>query len=180
MNRTVLQRLARNAIHASSLPLWGDSRTDADDVPVDVRSLQRRLLSAQDRARPGFMRLRAVRKGADVLDFEWDYASAEAARMLCGDAIDLRGQRLVEFMHGLAGRGAVFNQYRRVVEFGAAKPVRQMCQVQHSLDVFRHAAVRLGDGVAVTLSNLNAVRREQALRAEIAARAGIDSSHAHA
>ncbi len=179
MNLSVLQRLGRNAVHASSILFWQDSRAGEDDVPVDVRSLHARLLAAQDLATPGFMTLRAVRRGHNVDDFEWEFASHAAARMLCGDVIGLRGQRLVEVMRGHAGRGEVFNQYRRVVEFGSAKAVWQMFQVNNAVDVLRHAAVRLGDGVAVILTNVTAVRRELALRREIAAREAMVAAHAH-
>lgn len=168
-----LQRLGRRAFNLSSFLFAPLSPGASMNVPVDVRSLERRLLAAQELATPGFMTLHAVRSGAHIIDFDWDFASLAAARLLCGDPPDLRGRHLIEVLAGRAGRVAVFNQYRRVVEFGAARAVRQTVDVNTSLDVVRHGAVRLGDGVAVTLTNLSAIRRVQALRREIKARAAL-------
>ena len=88
-------------------------------------------------------------------------------------------QRLVEVLAGRSGRGEIFNQYRRVVEFGAARAVQQRVELNNSVEVLRHAAVRLHDGVAVTLTNLSALRRELALRREIQARTLMVSPYAH-
>ena len=167
---TSLGRFGRSvfgAIASQFAPVANDSQ--ADEM-VDVHSLQARLQAAHAQAQPGFMVLHAVRDGNDIVDFEWDTASAVATRLLAGSTPPLFGQRLVDVMAGHAGRGDVFNQYRQVVERGAARAVQQRIENNHSVDVVRHAAVRLHDGVAVTLTNLSALRRELALRREIQAR----------
>ena len=61
----------------------------------------------------------------------------------------------------------------RVVEFGAAQAVRQPLAVNARVDVLRPAAVRVHDGVAVTLVNESAVRRALALQSEIESRASM-------
>ena len=38
---------------------------------------------------------------------------------------------------------------------------------KHALDLYRHGAVQLGDGVAVTLTNLSAAERAAALRQDM-------------
>ena len=170
MISTGLCRLRRNVfgmVASQFAPVANDSQ--ADEM-VDVQSLQTRLWAARAQAQPGFMVLHAVRDGNDIVDFEWDNASAVATRLLAGSTASLPGQRLVEVMGGHAGRGDVFNQYRQVVERGAARAVQQRIKINHSVDVVRHAAVRFHDGVAVTLTNLSALRRELALRHEIQAR----------
>lgn len=170
MISTGLCRLRRNVfgmVASQFAPVANDSQ--ADEM-VDVQSLQTRLWAASAQAQPGFMVLHAVRDGNDIVDFEWDNASAVATRLLAGFTAALSGQRLVEVMAGHAGRGDVFNQYRQVVERGTARAVQQHIKINHSVDVLRHAAVRLHDGVAVTLTNLSALRRELALRREIQAR----------
>ena len=172
-----LQRLGRRSFGLSSILFAPPVAGASVGMPVDVRRLEHRLAAARERATPGFMTLHAVRSGGNVVDFDWDFASLAAARLLCCDLPDLpdlpnlRGRHLIEVLAGRAGRVAVFNQYRRVVEFGAARALRQALVVNGSVDVVRHGTVRLGDGVAVMLTNLSAVRREQALRQEIAARA---------
>lgn len=134
-----------------------------------VMSLKWRFLAAQESARPGFMTLRAVREGGQVVDFVWDFVSAAAARMLHDDCAQCEGRRLRTVF---AGHGEVatllFEQYRRVVENGAAEATQQLHRVDRRHDTFRHGAVRLGDGVAVTLINLSAGARATALAAQLA------------
>jgi PAS domain-containing protein len=130
------------------------------------RSLKWRLLAADELARPGFMTLRAVRDGGQIVDFAWTFASAAAARLLGHTFSDLLGHRLRDAFAGNLGHLAVLEQYRRVVEHGTAEAIKQVHVVNGLSDIYRHGAVRLGDGVAVTLTNLSAVRRAQALRIE--------------
>lgn len=177
---TTLQRLGRSAFDTSSF-LFGPAVDDpVREPPVDLHSLKARLHEAQVLARPGFMALHAVRDGAHIVDFECDSASLAATRLMLGGDRGLVGGRLVEILAGRPGRGAIFEQYRRVVEFGAARAMQQPVERNHCIDVLRHAAVRLRDGVAVRLTNLSAVRREIALRREIHARALMVSSRAGA
>jgi len=177
---STLQRLGRSAFDTSSF-LFGPAVEDTwVEPPVDLLSLEERLRATQALAKPGFMALHAVRKGAQIVDFEWDNASVAASRLLRGTATGLLGKRLVEVLAGRSGRGEIFSQYRRVVEFGAARAVQQRIEFNASVVVLRHAAVRLHDGVAVTLTNLSALRHEVALRREIQARSLMLSSAAHA
>lgn len=177
---STLQRLGRSAFDASSF-LFGPAADDpVRQRPVDLRSLEARLRVAEVLARPAFMSLHAARDGAHIVDFEWDDASVGATRMLCRRADGLIGRRLVEVLADRPGRGEVFNQYRRVVEFGAARAVQQRIEFNDSVEVLRHAAVRLHDGVAVTLTNLSALRRALALRREIQARSLMLASTARA
>lgn len=174
-----LQRLRRRVFDSAS-SLFGPVANDSQaGEMVDVQSLEVRLQAAHALAQPGFMALHAVRDGADIVDFEWDNASVAARRLLPGSSSTLFGQRLVEVLAGCSDRGEVFNQYRRVVEFGAARAVQQRIEINSSVDVLRHAAVRLHDGVAVTLTNLSALRRELALRREIQARTRMMSARSY-
>lgn len=177
---STLQHLGHKAFDASSVLFATALDNPVHERPVDVQSLELRLRAAQALARPGFMVLHAVRDGAQIVDFECDSASLAATRLMLGGDRGLVGGRLVEILAGRPGRGAIFEQYRRVVEFGAARAMQQSVERNHRIDVLRHAAVRLRDGVAVRLTNLSAVRREIALRREIHARALMVSSRAGA
>lgn len=165
--------LGRNALEVVTRLFRRDDDAPATQVPVDVKRLRARLKRAQESAVPGFMSLRPIRDGDQIIDFEWDFASAAATRMLGGGSNSLVGRRLIEVLQARPGRGEVFSQYRRVLEFGSAKPVYQMVEIDHAVDVISHAALRLHGGIAVTLTNLSAVRRERALQLEIQARALI-------
>ena len=88
------------------------------------------------------------------------------------------GQRLLGVLGGHLGHRVVFDQYRRVVEYGAAEAIKEVHVVNGVNDVYRHGAVRLGDGVAVTLTNLSAVRRAQALQLDFSARSALTTNNA--
>lgn len=128
-----------------------------------LRQLKARLFEAQSLVRPGFMTLRAVRTGDEVVDFEWTFSSAGAGLMLGRQAIDLYGRRLLDVLRTHPGRDSIFEQYRRVVVVGAGCATLQVHAAQSGLDSVRHAAVRIADGVAVTLINVSAARRAVAL-----------------
>ena len=150
-----LQGLGRRPLGLPSILFAPPTAGASVGMPVDVRRLEHRLAAARERATPGFMTLHAVRSGGNVVDFDWDFASLAAARLLCcdqPDLPDLRGRHLIDVLAGRAGRVAVFNQYSRVVEFGVARPVRQAVVGNGSVDVVRHGAVRFGDGVAVYIA----------------------------
>ncbi|HEY2979469.1 MAG TPA: hypothetical protein VGJ35_16015, partial [Burkholderiaceae bacterium] len=125
-----------------------------DDQPLD--SLEWRLLDAQQFLRPGFMTLTAVRRGGLIVDFCWTFASTWAGRMLGHHALALQGKRLRDVLAGASGRETVFGQYRCVVELGAAQATLQVHRTRSARDTIRHGAVRLRDGVAVTLINVSA------------------------
>jgi PAS fold len=125
------------------------------------------LLAAEALAMPGLMTLRAVREGRQVEDFVWDFASAAAARLLSRRASRLLGHCLCDVLGDPLGPKSVLDQYRRVVEDAAAEVDDHFHVINGVEDMFRHRAMRLGDGVAVTLINLSAVGRARALRQEM-------------
>ena len=126
-----------------------------------------RLLAADALAVPGFMTLRALRKDAHVVDFVCDFASAAAARLLRREAPELLGKPLLDVLGDPSGHAAVLDHYRRVVENATAEASNQWHSVNGALDLYRHGAVPLGDGVAVTLTNLSAAKRAAALRQDM-------------
>jgi len=133
------------------------------------QALEQQLRVAHELVRPGFMALRAVRHGDRIVDFAWSFASAAAGRVLGCSALDLYGKRLRVVMHGQDACEALFIQYRRVVEQGTASATKQVHRNHGGHDTYRHGAVRLGDGVAVTLINLSAAHRAHALELALVA-----------
>lgn len=126
-------------------------------------ALERRLRAAHELVRPGFMALRALRHGDHIVDFAWTFASAAAGRILGCNALDLYAKRLRVVLAEQDSCEALFIQYRRVVEQGTASATKQVHRNHGGHDTYRHGAVRLGDGVAVTLINLSAAHRAHAL-----------------
>lgn len=122
------------------------------------------LLVAEARAMPGFMTLRAVRESGQVVNFVWDFASAAAGRLLCCRPSRMFGRPLLDVLGEALGPASVLDQYRQVVEYAAAVADDHFHVISGVEDLFRHRAVRLGDGVAVTLTNLSALGRANRLR----------------
>ena len=149
---------------------------ETDDQPLDT--LEWRLLDAQQFLRPGFMTLATVRRGGVIVDFCWSFASTWAGRMLGHTARGLPGKRLRSVLAGNPGRETVFEQYRRAVELGAARATLQVHWARGAQDTIRHGAVRLGDGVAVTLLNVSAAHRAQELALALQAQRAIAAPRA--
>lgn len=114
--------------------------------------------------------------GHRLVNVAWDYASANAMRLLNHGETELRGARLREVLGHEDHQLALFDQYRRVVEHVARQAILQVHVVNGVNDTNRDDAARLGDGVAATLAGLSAVTRERALQFEFAARHGVTSS----
>jgi hypothetical protein len=113
---------------------------------------------------PGAMWLQAVRERGCIVDFRWDFANAPAARLMACHPDALRGQRLTDVLGGPHGHPALIDSYRCVIEHGNAQSFAQVHWVNGRQDIVIHRVVRTGDGVNVTLTNLSADRRAQALR----------------
>jgi hypothetical protein len=129
----------------------------------DLHTAESELRTALELVRPGFMTLSAMRDGERIVDFVWNFASTAAGRILGRNALDLYGKRLRVELAEEDGCEALFEQYRRVVEQGAASAT-QVHQIHgRRRDTYRHGAVRVGDGVAVTLINVSAAHRAHAL-----------------
>jgi hypothetical protein len=146
---------ARRSVETSTSP-WV-----ADDDDLDTLQLQ--LHAAREAMEPGFMTLRAMRDGERIVDFAWSFVSAAASRILGRSALDLYGKRLPIVLAGEDGCDAVFEQYRLAVQHGAPSAIEVLQAHGYRLNTYRHAAVRLGDGVAVTLTNVAAAPRARAL-----------------
>ncbi len=122
------------------------------------------------------MRLRAVRSSrGEVVDFIWDAASDAAAALLRCTPDVLRGRYLCAWQDaGPAGQPRLVDRYRRVLIRGRTESFEHVHEVDGRPDVVFHRVVPEGDGVAVTLINLSADRRTQAIRLRI----GLRSDHA--
>jgi two-component system, chemotaxis family, CheB/CheR fusion protein len=142
--------------HAAEASFWRSVQAPTSSSVADE------LRAALELARPGFMAFTAMREGERIVDFVWSFVSTAAGRILGRNALDLYGKRLRVELAGQDGCAALFEQYRRVVVQGSASAT-QVHQVHGRHDIYRHGAVRVGDGVAVTLINVSAAHRAHAL-----------------
>ncbi|HEY6513764.1 MAG TPA: hypothetical protein VI032_17420 [Burkholderiaceae bacterium] len=168
-------RINADSLFGSSL-VGPSSAPEAEDLRLDT--LERRVLDAQQALRPGFMTLEAVRRGGVVVDFRWTFASARAGRLLGRHSLNLHGKCLRDVLAGDPGPEMVFEQYRCVVEHGAARATLQVHRIRGAQDTVRHGAVRLNDGVAVTLINVSAARRAHELTLALQAQRTMAAHHA--
>lgn len=123
------------------------------------------------------MRLRAIRRGGEVVDFAWNVASDAAAALLrCRPAV-LTGRSLSAWQDaGPRGQPLLIDRYRRILDHGRSESFDHVHQVDGRQDVVIHRVVCEGDGVAVTLFNLSADRRAQAFRLRLEASSASDRS----
>jgi hypothetical protein len=168
-------RINANSLFGRFMADWSPP-LETDDRPLDT--LEWRWLDAHRSMRPGFMTLAALRRGGVILDFRWIFASTGAGRMLGQPALSLNGKRLRDVLAGNPGCETVFEQYRRVVELGAAQATQQVHRTRGAQDTIRHGAVRLNDGVAVTLINVSAARRAHELALALQAQRALAAKHA--
>jgi PAS domain S-box-containing protein len=122
------------------------------------------LNSVLDSSLSGIMAFRSIRDAQGrITDFEWQLCNATAERMVGRRATDLVGRKLLMEMPGNKADG-LFDKYVVVVETG--KPLHHEHYYEHEglKTWFDTCAVQLGDGFAVTFSDITVRKRaEEAL-----------------
>jgi PAS domain S-box-containing protein len=123
---------------------------------------ERRFRVAQELSLDAFVLLRAVRDASGaIVDFEWVYANPAAERM-AGRA-GLVGRRLRAEFPGVDPH-RIFERYAAVVETGQPYQGEYPYVAEGVSGWFRSTAVKLEDGVAVSLSDITERKQaEQAL-----------------
>lgn len=131
----------------------------------ELRASEVRFRAVQEISLDGFMVLESVRDSQGTLeDFGWSYVNEAAARIVGYPRDWFIGQRLLEVMPGNKADG-LFDAYVAVVETG--EPWTEEISYRHEgLDIFiRLTAARVGDGFAVSFTDLTERRQaEDALR----------------
>lgn len=136
--------------------------------PVPNATTGRPFVVSRKQSSSGLMTLRAVRESdaafAEIVDFEWAYVSPLAARLLDHDARGLVGKRLRTSIEEPRERAALFAHYRSVLEDGPSEPIAQPHSINGLSRMLRHSALRLGEGVLVTLTDVTRSREDEAPR----------------
>jgi len=120
----------------------------------------------------GIMVFAAIRDEDDaIVDFEWRLANPRAGELVGQSAEDLRGQRLLDVLPGHQKEG-LFEDYSEVVEGG--EPMEREVHYEHEgLSAwFQIVAVKLSDGIAVTLRDIT--ERKEATQAMAATNAELE------
>ena len=119
------------------------------------------LNSVLDSSVSGIMAFKSSRDAQGrITDFEWQLCNATAERMVGRRASDLIGRRLLVEMPGNKAEG-LFDKYVVVVESG--QPLHHEHYYEHEgmKTWFETCAVQLGDGFAVTFSDITNRKRAQ-------------------
>ncbi|MCE7984970.1 MAG: PAS domain S-box protein [Caldilinea sp. CFX5] len=158
-------QLVENVVH-HFWPLVEKARTEEA-----LRASEARFRAVQQATPDGFMIFESVRaeQGA-IIDFRWRYVNPASEQMVGRTAAELLGKCLLAEMPGNRDEG-LFDAYVQVVETGEVYQC-EFCYQHDGIDRwFRNTAAKVGDGFAVTFSDITARKRaaaDQQLLTELA------------
>jgi PAS domain S-box-containing protein len=122
---------------------------------------ENRFRVAQDISLEAFTILRCIRnEQGQIVDFMWTYANPSAARLLGQPVEKLVGAKLLETLPGNGENESLFKRYAHIVETGQGDEVELEYRSENIDGWFRNMTVKLGDGVAVSFSDIT--ERKQA------------------
>jgi len=123
---------------------------------------EERLRVSQELSLDAFTLLESVRDDeGEVVDFRWTFANPAAGSILKHPPEDLIGQRLLDVLPGNATNSELFRRYVRVVQTGEPHDIEIPYQSEGIDGWFRNMCVRLGDGVAVSFSDITPRKRTE-------------------
>lgn len=132
------------------------------DGPQDIHERANQLQAAMHANTEGVLLLRAIRDVAGAIgDFEIRDVNASGARLLLSDRDRLVGRRLIRDLPASLHEG-LFSRY--VDAIASRVPLMEDVRVsrrQFASGWLSHQAVPTGDGVAVTLRDISARKREE-------------------
>ena len=137
------------------------------EMQAALQTSEMQLSSVLNSSLNGIMAFRAVRNGAGaIVDFEWLLSNPAACKMVGRTADYLMGKRLLAELPGNKTDG-LFDLYVQVTESG--QPVQHQFHYRHKgIDTwFENIAVPLGDGFAVTFSDITPLKRSERALQEV-------------
>lgn len=133
-----------------------------------LRRAEERLRLAQELSLDAFTILDAVRdERGTIVDFRWSFVNPIAGRILRHDPQELIGRQLLQILPGNKGQSDLFERYVRVVETGEPHDCEVTYEAEGIKGWFRNMAVRSGDGVAVSFSEISERKRAVAATIEV-------------
>jgi PAS domain S-box-containing protein len=152
------ERLEQAMRHAVRL---GEAEYQARVAEQALRESEARFRILHETSPDGFMILHSVRNEAgEIEDFAWDYVNPSAERLVGHPAEELRGRRLLEVFPGNRDEG-LFDLYLEVVETGEPRQTEVRYSHEH-LDLWlRVTAAQLGDGFAVSFTDISLRKRAE-------------------
>lgn len=160
-NGTLVWSLVNSSLvrNAQGQPLYFVSQmqniTERKHAEEALRKSEERFRAAQDVSLEAFTILKSLRDDRGrIVDFVWTYANAMAGRLLRLPQEELIGQRLLEVLPGNREDRALFERYVRIADTAVGDEVELEYHADGIAGWFRNAAIKLGDGVAVSFSDI--------------------------
>jgi diguanylate cyclase (GGDEF)-like protein len=148
-------------------------------IQTNLKQSQELLAGVLNSSLDGIMAYRAIRDDAGTIaDFEWLIVNPIAAHLTGQSPEDLVGKRLLQEYPALV-KTELFKRYRAVVQTG--KPLEQEYYFENDIlkAWFHLVAVKLGDGVAVTLRDITQRKQMELnlrlINEELAGQVNVDS-----
>ncbi|HEY9807829.1 MAG TPA: PAS domain S-box protein [Halomicronema sp.] len=147
--------------------------SDLKQAEIALRQSQERFRIAQELSLDGFIILRSLRNQENkIINFECEYLNPAAAKILRSTVEELADKKLLDFLDGFQSK-ALFERYLEVFETGISHDLEIEYKFANTNGWFRSMAVKLGDGVAISLTDITERkqasqqlhRREQEFRA---------------
>ncbi len=129
--------------------------TDRKLAEEALRESEQRFRAAQELSLDAFIILHALRDTeGEIIDFEGDYANPKASEIMGYPIDELVGHRLSHRLPGYKSSSDLFERYAQVTETGIPHDIELEYKADGIRGWFRNVAVKLGDGVAVSFSNI--------------------------
>lgn len=165
-------------ILVSAAPLWNEKQeiigavntfidiSDRKRTEQALRRSEERFRISQELSLDAFTILDSVRdQSGRIVDFVWTYVNPKAGEILQRSVEELMGQRLLEVLPGNKTNSELFERYVRVVETGEPHDIELSYCADGITGWFRNMTVKLGDGVAISFSDITQRKQtETALR----------------
>ncbi len=142
--------------------------TERKRTEAALKQSEERFRVTQELSLDGFTIMQSVRNEVgEIIDFAWNYVNPKAEEILQHSAQELIGRRLLEVLPGNKENSELFDRYVQVVETGNPHDIEIYYEAEGIKGWFRNMTVKLGDGVAVSFSDITERKAAEAERVEL-------------
>jgi PAS domain S-box-containing protein len=131
------------------------------DSVSKLQESEERFRVFQELSLDGFNVFHSIRDESQIVDFEWEYVNPAAAKIQRLTPEQLTGKRLLEVLPGHKDSG-LFDRYAQVVETGIPLDTEISYNSEGIVGWFRIMTVKLGDGVAISFSDITDRKQAEA------------------
>ena len=167
-----------NLVSILSLVLDVTERHRAEQA---LRESEQRFRIAQELSLDAFTILNSVRNTTgEIIDFEWRYVNPKAGEILNHSPDYLLGKKLLDVLPGNKTNSELFERYVEVVDSGNPHDIEIPYNAEGISGWFRNMAVKIGDGIAISFSDISQRKRNEVERMQLLERERIAREEAEA